>query len=213
MSAIQHVGTAWQLDEPRAREIPVQFDQTVNFEKTSSTSLTRSFEQFKAPNSTSIEYFQLRSGETQWLPFPRHALKVNHAFTFPGNENRIVFIVNDTGLMWYREIELPSSSWTAEYPWLQQARQLDKQGREDLALRTIYRNLNDWLIGGEIDRCNRLLVDADVKDISTGFMLAILTVTLRYHSQLRARSDFVRRVREALRKEGLNERALMHGLG
>jgi hypothetical protein len=107
--------------------------------------------------------------------------------------------------------------WSSKYPWLEQATGLERIKHSDQALRVIYKQINGWLMSGEggIEKCDQLLqsVIVSIDDFSVDFLLAFLSITLRFHTQLKNRPEFFRRVSASLRDRGIPDRPLLNGLG
>lgn len=101
-----------------------------------------------------------------------------------------------------------------EYQWLADARDLANKGQESDALKTVYKSVNAWLANERFPWVESLLSQIHVEDFSVVILVALLTVTLRYHPKISvARRDFFDRVEKEIRRRGISEKGLLSGLG
>jgi hypothetical protein len=106
-----------------------------------------------------------------------------------------------------------TANWLDGYFWLRLALLRERQGADDIALKIVYRKVGDWLSAGNFHKCDALLQVAQTDDLPLDFLLALLTVTLRWHRDLPSRPDFFGRVAATLARRGVTDERILAGLG
>ncbi len=89
----------------------------------------------------------------------------------------------------------------------------DGEGRtEEEALDTAYDTIDDLLLAGRFDECDKLVGSIDPDGCSTAFLLAILTTTLPTSDKLPQRGKLMGLARKTFRRRGQGAEKLLAGL-
>jgi hypothetical protein len=112
---------------------------------------------------------------------------------------------------WIADLTEQNNRWeiSTKFPWLTRAMVLDKQGRIEAALDTIYDQLDDLLIDEQFFRVDNFLSLFAPRKFSATLSLAVLSVTRPYRHMLSNRSTVCRLAREALLFQGKNPEKLL----
>lgn len=85
---------------------------------------------------------------------------------------------------------------------IEQATELEKQGRPDAALDVVYSQLDSAFHAGKFQKVDELLLDLDVDKVPTNILLGIMTITWAARRSLRNRREFCWRAKAAVVERG-----------
>lgn len=101
---------------------------------------------------------------------------------------------------------------TTCFSFIEQAKELDKQGHTDEAIDLIYDKIDEMLLAGYFHDVDLLLSTLSVSDLSMDLLLSILMATLPAKKRLVERDRFFKNVEQILRQRHELRDGLLIGL-
>lgn len=97
-----------------------------------------------------------------------------------------------------------------ETPWLGELYSMVKDEKSDDALDLLFEKVDDLLVEGRMEQCDRLLKKIDEKRLDTSLLVGVLSITLPAKTSLKERPSFFERAKTRLQElaPGRSERLL-----